>query len=303
MSIHVHELLKTYGHQKAVNSISFEAKKGEVLGFLGPNGAGKSTTMKIATGYIAPTSGSVRICDIDIQQQALEAKQLIGYLPEHNPLYLSLYVKEYIAFVGGLYGLKGKYLRQRVNEMIDLCGLGVEQHKKISALSKGYRQRIGLAQALIHNPEVLILDEPTTGLDPNQIIEIRKLIKNVSQDKTVIFSTHIMQEVQALCDQVIIINKGTIVANDNVARLKELNKGETHLNVVFEKGIDQVLLSQIEGIKAIHKITETEFTIITESSKSIRSEIVKLATHKEWGLIGITAEESSLEEVFQHLTK
>ncbi len=219
MLIVVAALTKQYGNQLAVNEVSFTCDKGEIVGFLGPNGAGKSTTMKIITGYIPATSGKAEVCGFDVAQQAAEVKKRIGYLPEHNPLYLDMYVREHLEFAGKLYGLKGALLQSRVDEMMNRCGLEREQHKKIGALSKGYRQRVGLAQALIHNPPVLILDEPTTGLDPNQITEIRQLILSTAQDKTVILSTHIMQEVQAICHRAIIINLGEIVADAPVSEL------------------------------------------------------------------------------------
>lgn len=225
MSIKIKNLSKTYGTQRAVDDISFEVAKGEIVGFLGPNGAGKSTTMKILTGYLPATEGSAEVNGFDVKTSPLQVKSSIGYLPEHNPLYLDMYVREFLEFVGSLYGLKGKTLQIKVAETIKMVGLGLEKHKKIGQLSKGYRQRVGLAQALIHNPDVLILDEPTTGLDPNQLVEIRDLIKSVGKDKTVIFSTHIMQEVEAICDRVIIINRGKIVANGTLSELKQGGKG------------------------------------------------------------------------------
>jgi len=219
MSVVVSELTRQYGSQLAINKVSFTVGKGEITGFLGPNGAGKSTTMKIITGYLPATSGRVEVCGFDVAHQAAEVKKNIGYLPEHNPLYLDMYVREHLEFAGKLYGLKGQLLQSRISKMIDLCGLGREQHKKAGALSKGYRQRLGLAQALIHDPAVLILDEPTTGLDPNQITEIRQLILSTAQNKTVILSTHIMQEVQAVCHRAIIINLGEIVADAPISEL------------------------------------------------------------------------------------
>ena len=224
MSIRIQHLTKLYGAQKAVNDISFDVKPGEIMGFLGPNGAGKSTTMKITTGYLNATSGSVEVCGFDVAKQSMEVRRSIGYLPEHNPLYTDMYIKEFLRFVGALYGLKGEKLRQRVSEMVEICGLELEQNKKIGQLSKGYRQRVGLAQALIHNPPVLILDEATTGLDPNQIIEIRTLIKSVGKEKTVLFSSHIMQEVEAICDRAVIINRGQVVANRTLADLRSEGK-------------------------------------------------------------------------------
>jgi ABC-2 type transport system ATP-binding protein len=232
MSIKVQNLSKVYGSQKAVNDISFEVQKGEIVGFLGPNGAGKSTTMKIATGYIQATSGSIEVCGFDVQESPMKVRQNIGYLPEHNPLYLDMYVKEFLEFIGGIYGIKGQKIKTRISEVIDLVGLDLEQKKKIGQLSKGYRQRVGLAQALIHDPQVLILDEPTTGLDPNQLTEIRSVIKNIGKEKTVIFSTHIMQEVEAICDRVIIINHGNIVADSSLA---DLQKTGNSMEEIFKK--------------------------------------------------------------------
>ncbi|TAE37787.1 MAG: ATP-binding cassette domain-containing protein [Runella slithyformis] len=232
MSIQIQHLTKLYGLQKAVDDVSFSVRPGEIVGFLGPNGAGKSTTMKIATGYLAATSGQVEVNGFDVAKNPIEVRRSIGYLPEHNPLYLEMYVKEFLEFIGKLYGLKGLALQQQVAQMIEMCGLGAEQRKKIGQLSKGYRQRVGLAQALIHNPPVLILDESTTGLDPNQIVEIRNLIKNVGRNKTVLFSSHIMQEVEAVCDRVVVINQGKIVADRLLADLK--NEG-IQLETVFQQ--------------------------------------------------------------------
>ncbi|UTA68090.1 gliding motility-associated ABC transporter ATP-binding subunit GldA [Emticicia sp. 21SJ11W-3] len=224
MSIKVQHLSKVYGTQKAVDNISFEVKKGEILGFLGPNGAGKSTTMKILTGYIPATEGTAEVSGFDVKTAPIQVKKNVGYLPEHNPLYLDMYVMEFLSFAGSLYGLKGRDLEIKIDNTIERVGLGLEKHKKIGQLSKGYRQRVGLAQALIHNPDVLILDEPTTGLDPNQLVEIRDLIKHIGKDKTVIFSTHIMQEVEAICDRVVIINRGKIVADSTLSELKKDGK-------------------------------------------------------------------------------
>ncbi|MCF0057668.1 ATP-binding cassette domain-containing protein [Dyadobacter sp. CY356] len=224
MSIQVTNLTKVYGTQRAVDGITFSLKPGEIVGFLGPNGAGKSTTMKILTGYLNSTSGTATVADFDVQQQAMPARRAIGYLPEHNPLYLDMYVREFLLFSGKLYGMRGPTLKSRVDEMINLCGLEVEKRKKIGQLSKGYRQRVGLAQSFLHDPAVLILDEPTTGLDPNQIQEIRELIRTAGHNKTVLFSTHIMQEVEALCDRVIIINKGRVVSDSSLEALRQTGK-------------------------------------------------------------------------------
>lgn len=219
MSVVVSNLTKRYGSQLAVDAVSFRAEKGEIIGFLGPNGAGKSTTMKIITGYLPASGGTAEVCGYDVARYPAEVKRNIGYLPEHNPLYLDMYVREHLEFTGKLYGIRGQALRNRIEEMIEKCGLEREQRKKVGMLSKGYRQRVGLAQALIHNPPVLILDEPTTGLDPNQIVEIRRLISETAQDKTVILSTHIMQEVQAICQRAVIIHLGKIVADAPVSEL------------------------------------------------------------------------------------
>ncbi len=224
MSLKIEHLVKVYGSQSAVNDISFEARQGEIVGFLGPNGAGKSTTMKIATCYLTATSGKVEVCGYDVEHSAMDVRKNIGYLPEHNPLYLEMYVKEFLEFIGGLYQLKGANLNKRIADVIELVGLSLEQKKKIGQLSKGYRQRVGLAQALIHDPKVLILDEPTTGLDPNQLAEIRAVIKNIGKEKTVVFSTHIMQEVEAICDRVVIINHGKIVNDTPLSALKQSGK-------------------------------------------------------------------------------
>lgn len=225
MSITVQNLTKTYGTQRAIDSLTFTINKGEIVGFLGPNGAGKSTTMKIITGFLSATEGSVEVEGLNVTEQPIEVKKRIGYLPEHNPLYVDMYVREFLDLMGSLYGIERKKLKSRVAEIIELVGLSAEQHKKIGQLSKGYRQRVGLAHALIHDPEVLILDEPTTGLDPNQLIEIRGLIKSIGKEKTVILSTHIMQEVEALCERVIIINHGKIVADRKVAEI--VHEGKT----------------------------------------------------------------------------
>jgi ABC-2 type transport system ATP-binding protein len=301
LSVTVTNLIKTYGTQNAVDDITFEAGKGQIVGFLGPNGAGKSTTMKISTCYIPPSSGTVKVCGYDVVQSPIEVRKNIGYLPEHNPLYLDMYVHEYLLFIASLHQLKNK--SARVKEMVDMCGLSVEQNKKIGALSKGYRQRVGLAQALIHDPQVLILDEPTTGLDPNQILEIRNLIRNVGKEKTVIFSTHIMQEVQALCERVIIINKGKIVANGSVDELKNLATSSKVIIAEFDKDIDTTVLSTIEGITEVKNIAAGKYEIRSKEDKDVRGDIFKAASEKNLNLVGLKVEESSLENIFQQLTK
>ena len=300
MSIQVNQLTKIYGKQKAVNDISFEVAPGDILGFLGPNGAGKSTTMKIATGYIPPSSGEVKVMGHDVVNEPKAVRRNIGYLPEHNPLYLDMYVHEYLAFIGSLHGLKGKNLRQRVAEMVNLCGLSLEQNKRIGALSKGYRQRVGLAQALVHDPKVLILDEPTTGLDPNQLVEIRNLIKEISQEKTVIFSTHIMQEVKALCNRVIIINQGQLVVDDTVDRLTA-GTGAI-LKVEFQNEVDPKTLSALPGVKKLSK-QGGQFVLESEGDQDLREPLFKYAADKGWVILGMQREERNLEDIFQQLTQ
>jgi len=302
MSVIVSQLTKTFGNQKAIDNISFEAKKGEIVGFLGPNGAGKSTTMKIATCYTPPTSGTVTVCGEDILTSPIEVRKKIGYLPEHNPLYLDMYVHEYLKFIGNLHGLKGSMLKNRIALMIGMCGLTQEQNKLIGTLSKGYRQRVGLAQALIHDPEVLILDEPTTGLDPNQLVEIRNLIKEVSQDKTVIFSTHVMQEVQALCDRVIVINQGKIVANDPIKELKAENNKINKVTVEFAKSMAIEKLRAIEYVNKVNQLSETKYALFSDKAHDIRATIFELATKESIPLLGMNLEEESIEQVFQQLT-
>ncbi len=302
MSVQISNLTKIYGTQKAVNDLSFDAKKGEIVGFLGPNGAGKSTTMKIITCFTPPTTGEVKVCGFDVNISPLEVRGLIGYLPEHNPLYLDMYVHEYLQFVGHLHGMKGKDIRLQTTKMIDLVGLGIEQNKKIGTLSKGYRQRVGLAQALIHNPEVLILDEPTTGLDPNQLVEVRNVIKMISEDKTVILSTHIMQEVEALCDRVVIVNKGELVANDLVSNL--MTSGDASLVVEFTSLVNhEMITQQIEGVLAVEMLENNTYRIVHDKNKDIRNELFVLLKENNWQLTGMKQEEMSLETIFQNSTK
>ena len=302
MSVEVVNLTKIFNQQKAVNNITFSVRKGEILGFLGPNGAGKSTTMKMATTYLPPTSGSVFVNGINVVKDPLSVRRIIGYLPEHNPLYLDMYIKEYLEFVASLHEIKGKALKSRISDIIAMTGLELERRKKIGQLSKGYRQRVGLAQAMIHDPEVLILDEPTSGLDPNQIIEIRELIKDFSKHKTVIFSTHIMQEVQAMCDRVVIIDRGVIVADDKVENLKGKPSNQQLITAEFEVAPDIDIFKNIDGITKL----ETEgnkVKIFVSPEVDIRSDIFKLATEKNLTLIGLHKEDTSLENIFQQLTK
>ncbi len=302
MSLHVKNLTKLYGQQKAVNNISFEVGEGEIVGFLGPNGAGKSTTMKIATSYVPPTEGQVTVAGYDVVSRSIDVKRVTGYLPEHNPLYLDMYVHEYLRFIGKLYGIHGATLKNRVEEMVALCGLSLEENKKIEALSKGYRQRVGLAQALIHDPAVLILDEPTSGLDPNQLVEIRKLIKEISKNKTVIFSTHIMQEVSALCNRVIVINKGEIVADDQLSNLMKSQSSETVVIVEFEGNVSMEDLRGLTGVKAVEVSSPSQFKITAHAGVDLRPEIFRFAADRKLSLLGLKQEENSLESVFRSLT-
>lgn len=299
MSIEVNHLVKFYGNQAAVNDISFSIAKGEILGFLGPNGAGKSTTMKIITGFIPASLGEIKVCGRQVSVDSLDTRQLIGYLPEHNPLYLDMYVREYLEFVGKIYKIKN--LRDRVDEMIKAVGLEIEQNKKIGALSKGYRQRVGLAAAIIHDPQVLILDEPTSGLDPNQLVEIRELIKHIGRSKTVMLSTHIMQEVEAICDRVIIINKGQIVADDTASQL-QVNYSLQTVYAEFEGAIS---VKQLRSIPHVNKVQEVKNGWLLESIENVdlRKEIAKFAQQNGILVLTLKTEAKTLEEVFKELTK
>jgi ABC-2 type transport system ATP-binding protein len=302
MSIKVSNITKLYGDQKALNDISFEVRSGEVVGFLGPNGAGKSTMMKILTCFIPQSSGEAFVCGHNVSTQSLEVRKQVGYLPEHNPLYLDMYVKEYLEFIGGLHKLKN--LAQRIDEMIVTTGLQLEQKKKIGALSKGYRQRVGLAQALIHDPAVLILDEPTTGLDPNQLEEIRNLIKNVGKQKTVMLSTHIMQEVEAVCDRVIIINKGEIVANDETRELrKQQNEHKYFIVVEFDKETSRNSLKNIEKVFDAKNTKGNIWQLEVHGDKDIRADVFQYAIKNGLSVLTLNREETRLEDVFKQLTK
>jgi ABC-2 type transport system ATP-binding protein len=299
MSIEVNHLFKYYGEQAAVQDISFNVAAGEIVGFIGPNGAGKSTTMKIITGFIPSSSGDVQVCGMPVNEDSMQTRQLIGYLPEHNPLYLDMYVKEYLEFVGKIY--KVKNLKARIQEMINAVGLDVEQNKKIGALSKGYRQRVGLAAAIIHDPQVLILDEPTSGLDPNQLVDIRELIKKIGKEKTVMLSTHIMQEVEAICDRVVIINKGRIVANDTASVLQQTHSLQT-VYVEFEGNVSKGMLAKIPHVGKVEAVKEG-WLIETRDDVDLRKEISRFAQKNELLVLTLRAEEKSLEEVFKELTK
>lgn len=300
MSIEVKNLTKYYGAQAAVNDISFNVGKGEIVGFLGPNGAGKSTTMKIITGFIPATEGLVNVCGMSVEEQSLETRKRIGYLPENNPLYLDMYVKEYLEFVAKIY--KMDKVKDRVKDMINLVGLDVEQNKKIGMLSKGYRQRVGLAQAIIHNPDVLILDEPTSGLDPNQLVDIRQLIKTIGKEKTVMLSTHIMQEVEAICDRVIIIKKGKIVADNSASELQH-EVGQQVVYAEFDGAISKNALLKIQGVSKVQKVTENSFLIESQDTEDLRKLVAVYAQQNNLLLITLRIEEKSLEEVFKELTR
>lgn len=300
MSIEVTNLSKYYGEQAAVNDITFSIKKGEIVGFLGPNGAGKSTTMKMITGFIPASEGIIKVCGKEVSVDAIETRKHIGYLPENNPLYLDMYVKEYLEFVGKIYKLKN--VRERVKEMIQLVGLEVEQNKKIGMLSKGYRQRVGLAQAIIHNPDVLILDEPTSGLDPNQLVEIRELIRRIGKEKTVMLSTHILQEVEAICDRVIIIRQGKLVA-DNLAANLQVATDTQVVFAEFDGAISKQVLSKIPGVSKLEQVNPSTYLIESESIDDLRKTVAQFAQQNNLLVLTLRTEEKSLEEVFKSLTK
>ena len=300
MSIVVNHLTKIFNTQKAVNDISFSVKKGEIVGFLGPNGAGKSTTMKMITGFIEPNHGSVEVCGKTVNTESLETKKKIGYLPEANPLYTDMYVREYLEFIAGIHQISDK--KTAIANVIITTGLTPEASKKIGQLSKGYRQRVGLAAAMIHNPEVLILDEPTSGLDPNQIIEIREVIKKLGQDKTVLFSSHILQEVEALCERVIIINKGNIVADDTLKNLQKNTSNQQLVIVQFKENIELQLLHQIAEVQKIEVLNNTMYKLYTTNAESVRKDLLNLSLKNNLNIVSLQSENNSLEEVFKNLT-
>ncbi|RLJ67253.1 protein involved in gliding motility GldA [Lacinutrix venerupis] len=296
MSIKVENITKIYGDQKALNSVSFEVKKPEIVGFLGPNGAGKSTMMKILTTYINPTEGDAEVNGHNITTHAKHVQSSVGYLPEHNPLYLEQYVREYLAFNANIYNVS----KSRIEEVIELTGLKPEAHKKISALSKGYRQRVGLANALLHNPDVLILDEPTTGLDPNQLVDIRNLIKTIGKEKTVFLSTHIMQEVEAMCDRVIIINKGEIVANK---KLSELRDGQAQIVIVeFDYRVEEPFLLRLPNVKSVENTHDFIYEITFSTKEDMRSHVFDFAHDNELKILQLNQKNASLESMFRELT-
>ncbi len=302
MSIQVHQITKNYGKQKALDNVSFNIKNGEIVGLLGPNGAGKSTLMKILSCFIPQTSGEAKVCDFDVLEQSIEVRKKVGYLPENNPLYLEMYVREFLLFIAGIHKL-GDKRKSRVDEMIEMTGLQDEQSKKIGALSKGYRQRVGLAQAMMHAPQVLILDEPTSGLDPNQIIEIRNLIKAIGKEKTVMLSTHIMQEVEAVCSRAIIINKGKIVADDLTDNLHLLLVNKNIVTVEFDKTVTSSLLKEINGIVNAKNRKGNIWELQSNTKDDVRSNIFNFAVQNKLTVLSMNKEDNSMEDVFHQLTK
>lgn len=300
MSIEVKSLLKIYGEQKAVNDISFKVDKGEIVGFLGPNGAGKSTTMKIITGYLKPDHGKAVVCGINVAEEPLETKKKIGYLPESNALYYDMYVKEYLEFMTEIHKVKTQ--KSKVRDVIALTGLTPESKKKIGQLSKGYKQRVGLAAALIHDPEVLILDEPTSGLDPNQIIEIREVIRQQGKDKTVLFSSHILQEVEAICDRVIIINKGNLVADDKLSTLQGLHKDKHVVIVQFKETVDNAILERLNDVTSVEQSQASHYKLQTTNPESVRKQIMELALQQNLNIVSLQSENNSLENIFRSVT-
>ncbi len=299
MSVIVQELTKEFGTQKAVDQISFQVEKGTILGFLGPNGAGKTTTMKIISCFLPQSSGQASVCGYDVATHPMEVRKCIGYLPENNPLYKDMFVKEYLEFVGRIH--KVKQLNRKVEEMIEKTGLQRERKKPIAALSKGYRQRVGLAQAMIHDPQVLILDEPTSGLDPNQLVEIRSLIKELGKEKTVIFSTHIMQEVQAICDRVLIINKGKLVADDSIEALQQKISGRQSIIVLFDREVTAQELTTIQGVAEVKALDSNKWQLFSDDD--IRAAVFDFAVVQQRKLLEIYPESSTVEDVFQKLTR
>ncbi|MCS6905380.1 MAG: gliding motility-associated ABC transporter ATP-binding subunit GldA [Bacteroidia bacterium] len=304
MALRVKGLTKFYGSQKAIENINFTIQRGEIVGFLGPNGAGKSTTMKIITGYLPPTSGTVELGEWNIFEHPLEVRKRIGYLPENNPLYLDMYVREFLYFIARLFRLSSTFAHKRINEVIEQVGLGPEQHKKIGMLSKGYRQRVGLAQAIIHDPDLLILDEPTSGLDPNQVIEIRKLIEQLGKEKTVLFSSHILSEVEAISQRVIIINKGTLLADEPIHQLYHLTgENEKLILEVDTIGLSKENLEEIEGVIEVQVLQPTCFAITVSDIASSRKTISNYVTQQGFMVLTLQKEEKNLEDIFRKLTQ
>lgn len=299
MSIEVKDLVKIYGEQKAVDSISFKVDQGEIVGFLGPNGAGKSTTMKIITGYLGQDGGEVTVCGIPVKQRPLDSRKKIGYLPEANPLYPDMYVWEYLDFIADVHVVPRR--KEKIESVINTVGLTPESKKRLGQLSKGYKQRVGLAAALLHDPEVLILDEPTSGLDPNQIIEIRDTIKKLGQNKTVLFSSHILQEVEALCDRVVIINKGKLIADSPLSQLRKANEGNA-VRVAFKEPLDASQLQMLKDVTAVRQLSVHEWELTAAETGELKKQLLELALQNNWNIVSLQSENKSLEEIFRHLT-
>jgi ABC-2 type transport system ATP-binding protein len=299
MSIEIKDLVKIYGEQKAVDGISFKVGKGEIVGFLGPNGAGKSTTMKIITGYLGQDSGEVSVCGIPVKERPLDTRKKIGYLPEANPLYPDMYVREYLDFIAGVHAVQDK--KQKIESVISTVGLTPENKKKLGQLSKGYKQRVGLAAALLHEPEVLILDEPTSGLDPNQIIEIRDTIRKLGKDRAVLFSSHILQEVEALCDRVIIINKGRLIADSPLDKLR-LERRSNSVRVAFKEELAPSQLASLKGVTAVRKLSAQEWELQAEEVADVKKQLLELALQNNWNIVSLQSENQSLEDIFRRLT-
>lgn len=300
MSVKVQALTKLYGEQKAINQLNFDIEEGQIVGLLGPNGAGKSTTMKILTGFLPQSSGKAWVHGMDTETDSLAIRRIIGYLPESNPLYLDMYVKEYLAYVAGFYQLSA--VDKQIARMVEITGLGLEQHKKIGQLSKGYRQRVGLAQAMIHEPKVLILDEPTSGLDPNQLADIRTLIQEIGKSKTIILSTHIMQEVEAMCQRVIIINRGELVADDAVKKLQQRVQGESVVEVEFSQPINEAVLRQLGNVSGLRKTGDNSYEVRATGKDDLRKILFDFAVGQGVSVLNMNKKENSLEEVFRNLT-
>ena len=301
-TVEIQNISKLYGSQKALDNVSLKIDKGEVVGLLGPNGAGKTTLMKILTSFISPSSGTALINGLDVRENSINVRKYVGYLPENNPLYPDMYIREYLTFVFKMYNT-GKGARQVVSKVIELTGLGQEQKKLIGELSKGYRQRVGLAQALIHDPDILIFDEPTSGLDPNQLVEIRNIISELGKSKTIILSTHIMQEVEAVCDRVIIIDKGKIVADDTTANLSKISGSRRRFKVEFKEEISEKLLKNLEFIEKVEKINNSEWLLESKEDKDIREEIFKFAVSKNLNVLSLAQSEQNMEDIFHRLTR
>ncbi|MEO8116092.1 MAG: gliding motility-associated ABC transporter ATP-binding subunit GldA [Bacteroidota bacterium] len=299
MSIELKNLGKIYGTQKAVDDISFSIQKGEIVGFLGPNGAGKSTTLKIVTGYLEPEIGAAFVCGLNVIENPLAVKQKIGYLPESNALYLDMYVREYISFIAGVHHLP--YPKKAMEQVIEITGLGYESKKKIGQLSKGYKQRVGLAAALVHNPEVLILDEPTSGLDPNQIVEIRNVIKEQGKNKTVLFSSHVLQEVEAICDRIIIIHHGKIVADDSLENLSSVTNNK-RVKIAFEENLDKAVFNKIPGLLQVDQINQHQWSLLSADAPFVRKQLLELAVQQNLNIQSLEVESDNLEEIFRELT-